>query len=120
MSNRPFVSVKFSPVGRTYSFLIPELALDDPPVAGEQVIVQSPSGPVVGTVMRGIPRMAEKRPPAPDATVIRRATKQDIVSRLKHQQREQEAHRICQLKIKERGLAMKLTRVEHLFDGSRI
>ena len=26
--SRPFVSVRFSPVGRTYSFLIPELALD--------------------------------------------------------------------------------------------
>ena len=26
--HRPFVSVKFSPVGRTYSFLIPELAFD--------------------------------------------------------------------------------------------
>jgi hypothetical protein len=27
--HRPFVSVKFSPVGRTYTFLIPELALDN-------------------------------------------------------------------------------------------
>ena len=26
--SRPFVSVKFSPVGRTYTFLLPELALD--------------------------------------------------------------------------------------------
>jgi len=42
------------------------------------------------------------------------------VLRLKHQQREQEAHRIAQLKIRERGLAMKLTRVEHAFDGSRL
>ena len=25
---RPYVSVKFSPVGRTYSFLLPDLALD--------------------------------------------------------------------------------------------
>ena len=34
--------------------------------------------------------------------------------------REQEAHRICQLKIRERGLMMKLARVEQLFDGSRL
>ena len=26
--SRPFVSVKFSAVGRTYTFLLPELALD--------------------------------------------------------------------------------------------
>ena len=44
----------------------------------------------------------------------------DIVARLKHQQREQEAQRICLLKIRERGLAMKLARVEQLFDGSRL
>ncbi len=25
---RPFVSVKFTPVGRTYRFLLPDLALD--------------------------------------------------------------------------------------------
>ena len=37
---RPFVSVKFSPIGRTYSFLIPELALDEPPKTGDQVVVQ--------------------------------------------------------------------------------
>ena len=120
MSNRPFVSVKFSPVGRTYSFLIPELALDDPPLAGQQVIVQSADGQALGTVMRTVPRMAEKRPPAEEAHVVRRATRQDIVARLKHEQREHEAHRICLLKIKERGLPMKLARVEHLFDGSRI
>ena len=26
---RPFVSVKFTPIGRTYSFLLPELDLDN-------------------------------------------------------------------------------------------
>ena len=38
----------------------------------------------------------------------------------KHQQREQEAYRIALLKIRERGLGMKLTRVEQAFDGSRL
>ena len=118
--SRPFVSVKFSPVGRSYSFLIPELALDDPPVPGEKLVVQTSSGPAVGTVTRSIPMMAERRTPAEDATVVRRASAQDVITRLKHQQREQEAHRICLLKIKERSLSMKLARVEQLFDGSRL
>ena len=30
---RPFVSVKFTPVGRTYRFLLPDLALDAEAVA---------------------------------------------------------------------------------------
>jgi cell fate regulator YaaT (PSP1 superfamily) len=134
--SRPFVSVKFSPVGRTYSFLIPELALDtafaeatadtnqiEAPsyVPGEQVVVETPSGPAVGTVQRPIASLAARRqPPDETAKVVRRATRDDVVARLKHQQRELEAHRICLLKIKERGLSMKLARVEQLFDGSRL
>ena len=120
-TSRPFVSVKFSPVGRSYSFLIPELAFDQPaPVPGDQVVVQTPEGHAFGTVTRSIPTMQERRPPAEHATVVRRASKQDVIARLKAQQREQDAHRICLLKIKERGLAMKLARVEQLFDGSRL
>ena len=130
---RPFISVKFNPVGRTYSFLLPELALDAPaegvpseaprpPQPGEAVVVQAPEGRAFGTVMRGIPAMSERRTPPADseARVIRRASQEDVVLRLKHQQREQEAQRICLLKIRERGLAMKLARVEQLFDGSRL
>src|SRR5688572_19728353 len=120
----PFVSVKFTPVGRTYSFLLPDLALDevqDPPKPGEQIVVQTEEGPAVGTVTRSITPLASRRAPALEtAKVIRRATRDDIVARLKHQQREQEAQRICLMKIRERGLSMKLARVEQLFDGSRL
>jgi cell fate regulator YaaT (PSP1 superfamily) len=126
----PFVSVKFTPAGRTYSFLLPEFALDapeagppaTPPGPGDAVVVQTAEGPAVGTVTRTVPALAERRRPAPDsaARVLRRATRDDVVSRLKHQQREQDAHRVCVMKIKERGLGMKLARVEQLFDGSRL
>jgi cell fate regulator YaaT (PSP1 superfamily) len=139
--DRPFISVKFSPTGRTYSFLLPELALDEvdasgshPSTAGgpsshvaaltpgDQVVVQTEEGQAVGTVTRAIAAIAlRKRPPVDGpAGVVRRATREDVVTRLRHQQREQEAHRICLLKIKERNIAMKLARVEQLFDGSRL
>ena len=67
-----------------------------------------------------IPCSLARRPPIEAGQVVRRATREDVITRLKQQQREQEAHRICLLKIKERGLAMKLARVEQLFDGSRL
>ncbi len=138
--SRPFVSVKFSAVGRTYSFLLPELALDadaavadpqsDPPlrppaapfVPGDAVIVQTAEGRALGTITRTVPALAARKCPPPDSElrVVRRATREDVVSRLKQQQREREAQRICLMKIHERGLAMKLARVEQLFDGSRI
>jgi cell fate regulator YaaT (PSP1 superfamily) len=130
---RPFVSVKFSPIGRTSSFLIPDLDLDaeaaasgaelmsEPLMPGDQVVVQTEAGPAVGTVTRPIRALLERRPPpVPEAKVVRRATKEDVIARFRHEQREQEAHRICLLKIRERQLPMKLARVEQLFDGSRL
>ena len=164
-AQRPFISVKFSPVGRTYTFLLPELSLDAPapsldassqeasgesqpatestsdgsaaasqpaPAAssrsiasltpGDAVVVHTAEGRAFGTVTRSVAELAaRKSPPAnSDLQVVRRATRDDVVTRLKHQHREQEAHRICLMKIRERGLAMKLTRVEQLFDGSRL
>ena len=135
--SRPFISVKFSPVGRSYSFLLPELKIDQgaegargaapvaapkPISAGDAVVVDTPDGLAMGNVTRAIPQLAERRQPEEDAksAVIRKATSEDVVLRLKQQQREREAHRICLLKIRERGLAMKLTRVEQIFDGSRL
>jgi cell fate regulator YaaT (PSP1 superfamily) len=135
---RPSVSVKFSPVGRTYSFLLPELALDAPPSSaespaaapgpieplspGDAVVVQTAEGRALGTVTRPIPAIAARKLPPEDSElrVVRRATHDDIVTRFKQRQREQEAQRICLMKIRERGLAMKLARVEQLFDGSRL
>jgi cell fate regulator YaaT (PSP1 superfamily) len=52
--------------------------------------------------------------------VLRRATSQDQALRQRYEQREREAFRVCVMKIRERGLAMKLTRVEQMFDGSRL
>ena len=116
-----FVSVKFTPVGRTVSFLLPDLQIDGLS-PGDQVVVNGGEGTAVGTVTRTAPQLAERRQPAADSqnVVLRRATKDDVVQRLKQQQREQEAQRVAQMKIRERGLAMKLTRVEHLFDASRL
>jgi cell fate regulator YaaT (PSP1 superfamily) len=140
--SRPFVSVKFSPAGRTYSFLLPEPALDSQSSlpgdtgtspspaelepgqfqAGEHVVVQTPEGRAVGTITPTVAASAERKTPPPDspAVVVRRATRDDVVTRLRHEQREQEAHRLCLLKIRERGLSMKLARVEQLFDGNRL
>jgi len=124
----PFVSVKFSPAGRTYAFLLPEFALDAPAgsaaaiAPGDQVVVDTAEGTALGTVMRTVPALAPRQRPADSspARVVRRASPGDVVTRLKHQQREKEAHRVCLTKIRERGLAMKLSRVEGLFDGSRL
>ena len=115
-----FVSVKFSPAGRTVSFLLPHLMTGVVP--GDQMVVDTADGLAVGTVTRMPPQLSERRQPAADSpqVVVRRASRDDVVQRLKQAQREKEAQRVAQLKIRERGLPMKLTKVEHVFDGSRL
>ena len=118
----PLVAVKLTPVGRAQTFLHGGLPPDVTPQPGDRVVVHVDGGPAVGTVVRRIPQLDDKRRPATDSPqrVVRLASRDDVVARLKHQHREQDAHRIALLKIRERGLGMKLTRVEQAFDGSKL
>jgi len=118
--DRPLVSVKLNPVGRLQTFLGSEEG--EQPRAGDRVVVQTDAGPAIGSVVRGIPQLDEKRRPAPDSPqrVVRKATRDDIVANLKNLHREQDAYRIAGLKIREHGLGMKLTRVEQTFDGTKL
>jgi cell fate regulator YaaT (PSP1 superfamily) len=115
------VSVKLTPVGRAQTFLA-DLPADVHPRAGDRVVVQAENGPALGIVVRSVPQLEErKRPPADSPQrAVRLATREDIVSRLKHEHREREAMRVAGLKIREHGLGMKLTKVEQVLDGSRL
>ena len=116
----PFVSVKFEPVGRVQTFLLPDLAFDPPLAPGEAVVVQTSEGPACATVKATPTAIAERKLPLDPPRVVRRASREDIVRRLKHQHGEREAQRICMMKIRERNLPMKVTRVEQLFDESKV
>jgi cell fate regulator YaaT (PSP1 superfamily) len=124
-----FVSVKLTAVGRAHPCLPSDVprangaaAAAPGPRPGQKVVIQTESGPAVGTVVPTIAQLAARRRPSgePPDRVVRAATHDDVVTRLKHEQREKEAHRIALLKIRERGLDMKLARVEQAFDGSRL
>ncbi len=89
---------------------------------GMPVVVETETGLAFGRV-EGFPPSAdgEHSPrPAPCMRLLRAAAEDDCAIRRRQQAREREAFRIGLLKIRERGLAMKLTRVEQLFDGSRL
>lgn len=132
MTTPPFVSVKFSPVGRAQAFLLPELSADPAapgaePAApsfrsGERVVVDTGQGSAIGHVQPAIPALHERRTPPSDSPrrVVRRATREDVTLRYRQEQRERDAFQVCSLKIRELGLQMKLTRVEQVFDGSRL
>ncbi|MFN8059835.1 MAG: regulatory iron-sulfur-containing complex subunit RicT [Vicinamibacterales bacterium] len=117
----PAISVKFSPAGRIHTYLLPDLIRHDPPGTGSQVVVRGPEGTGVGTVVRTLQTLSPRRTATEDDhTLVRRATRDDVLLKLKHQQRERDAHRFCLLKVRERSLPMKVTRVEQLFDGSKL
>ena len=59
----PLVAVKLTPVGRAQSFLLGDQAR---PLPGDRVVVQTDAGTAVGTVVRSIPQLDEKRRPTGD------------------------------------------------------
>jgi len=116
------ISVKFDAVGRARTFLLPDIDFDPHLSSGDAVVVQMGDRRAFGAVVHTIPEIAQRTAPRSDAPskVIRRATREDVLRRFRHEQREREAKRVCLLKIRERGLPMKLVRVEQLFDGSKL
>jgi cell fate regulator YaaT (PSP1 superfamily) len=130
-ARRPFVSVKFSHVGRVQHVLLP--AGDQPEAdgaatspltltSGDEVVVETSHGPALARVTSTIPPLVERREHGAESPrrVIRLATREDEATRARHEERERDALRVCTLKIREHGLTMKLTRVEQLFDGSKL
>jgi cell fate regulator YaaT (PSP1 superfamily) len=117
-----YVSVKFGPMGRPQIFLLGEIGLAPAPAPGDRVVVQTDNGPAVGAVVPTLPGVPERRRIPADSPhrFVRKANADDVIVKLKRQQKEQEAYRLALLKIRERALDMKLTRVELLFDGSRM
>ncbi len=104
-----------------------KFVVTDPEVAvslfpGDHLIVETETGMAIGEVLPDINGLGVRGLAAVPAAhkVLRRATRDDVAMRGRQVQREQDAHRICLMKIRERGLPMKLARVEQLFDGSRL
>ena len=125
MSTAPaprFVSVKFDPVGRAHTFLLPDIDFEPTLRPGDAVVVQMGDRRAYGALARAVPPVVARRAPSADtpARVLRRASREDVHRRFRHEQREREARRMCLLKIHERGLAMKLAKIEQLFDGSKL
>jgi len=120
----PTASVRFVPAGRRRSFLLPDLALDGPLTPGDTVVVCDGDHVAVGAVVADSSEVASRRAaslPADGRTrVLRRTTTDDETRRLEQQHKEHDASTFCQLRIRERALDMKLTRVEHVFDGSKL
>ena len=110
------VGVRFKQIGKIYYF--------DPNGKnirrGMNVIVETSRGVEYGTIEIPNKNVPDKDVVQPLKKVIRIATKADEQKMLQNKVREKEAFEICVQKIKEHGLAMKLTDVELTFDLTKI
>ena len=116
------VLVRLSCGGRPDPCLVAKGALQKPLRSGTPVVVETESGVAFGRVVGFVVAFNGKNGArtAEPARLIRVATEEDIAIRRRQVGREREAFRVGLLKVRERGLAMKLTRVEQLYDGSRL
>ncbi len=100
---------------KVYNFDAGSLSLS----AGDRVIVDSEQGHGVATVVSE-PRPEERGPSdKPLKRVLRKATEDDIRRMEKNRELEDEAFRVCQQRVLEREMVMKLVRVEWAFDNSK-
>ncbi len=87
---------------------------------GEYVIVDTSRGIDLGEVSMGNRETDGDNEIIPLKKVIRKATEQDIQHGRENRQKEKDAFSICQKKILEHKLEMKLVSVEYAFDNSKI
>ncbi|MGI6095259.1 MAG: PSP1 domain-containing protein [Lachnospiraceae bacterium] len=110
------IGVRFRNVGKIYYF-DPK---DFPVETGQHVIVETARGVEYGHVVLGIREVKEEKVVQPLKEVLRIATPKDDAKEENNRKKEKEAFQICQKKIKEHELEMKLIDVEYTFDNNKV
>lgn len=87
---------------------------------GDHVIVETARGMEYGTVVMNIREVEDDRVVSPLKPILRTATKRDEEIVVRNNEREKEAFRICQEKIKKHKLEMKLVEAEYTFDNNKV
>lgn len=109
------VKIQFQTAGRLYNFRTGDLDIS----IDERVIVETERGKSIGTVVKGPYELADQEIPEGLKTILRKAVPEDLESAEKHRAKEKDAFDLCLRRIRERGMEMKLVKVEYLFDGSK-
>lgn len=110
------IGVRFRRAGKIYFF--------DPDgkqvLKGEHVIVETSMGMEYGEVVIANRQLPQEKIVAPLKKIVRVANNQDARQNEENKKQEKEAFKICEKKIKEHNLEMKLMDVEFKFDKSKI
>ncbi len=109
------ISIKFKNRGKCYFFSPGELNVK----SGDKVIVETSKGLEIADCHYGNHMVEDTAVVQPLRPVIRVATEDDLRVAELNKTREKEAFEICQKKIAEHGLDMKLVDVECNFEGNK-
>ena len=110
------IGVRFREAGTVYYF--------DPKgeniEKGQHVIVETVKGIECGEVVMPNRLLPDDEIPQPLRSIIRVANEDDLKKAEENKEKERKAFEICEQKIKQHKLEMKLINVEYTFDGNKI
>ena len=110
------IGVRFKKAGKIYFFDPDGKQIE----RGEHVIVETSMGMEYGEVVIANRQLPQEKIVTPLKKIIRVANKDDAKKNEENKKQEKEAFKVCEKKIKEHGLEMKLLDVEFKFDKSKI
>ncbi|MBS4535915.1 stage 0 sporulation family protein [Clostridium sp. D2Q-14] len=110
------VGVRFKKAGKIYYFDPVDIDVKKE----NSVIVETVRGIEFGDVVVGPKEIKEEDIVAPLKNVIRIATEEDIIKHKENKSKEKRAFEICEEKIEEHKLQMKLIDVEYTFDNNKV
>ena len=110
------IGVRFRAAGKIYYFDPADRQIK----IGDHVIVETSRGIEYGYVVLGNREVDETKVIPPLKPVIRMATDEDRAIEAKNKEKEKEAFKICQEKIKKHNLEMKLIDAEYTFDNNKV
>ena len=110
------VGIRFRNVGKIYYFDPKNYKMQ----VGDHVIVETARGVEFGRVVLGPKEVGEDEVVHPLKEVLRVATQADEDREKQNRLKEKDAFKICQKKIREHGLEMKLIDAEYTFDNNKV
>lgn len=110
------ISVRFRGGCKNYYFDPGDLEIK----MGDQVIVETAQGPEFATCTEGNHEVEDSAIVRPLSNVVRMATENDKRTVEYNRKRESEAFDVCEKKIADHGLEMKLVNVSCSFEGTKI
>ena len=110
------IGVRFRTAGKIYFFDPLQFEVN----RGDHVIVETARGVEYGTVVSAPREVEEDKVFQPLKPVLRVATDRDDEQERGNKEKEKEAFKICQEKIRKHNLDMKLIDVEYTFDNNKV